>query len=120
MGLTREDFLRARDLPREEVPVPELGDGATVFVRVLTAAERDELETMSMTERNGKTVPDLANIRARYVAFCACDETGQRLFTTADIPAIGALHHGAMARIADAAHRLNGLGPAAIRAKAKN
>ena len=68
--------LRAhhKDRPRrvEEVSLPELG--GSVYVRHLTALEKDRLDD-ALTDEKGKPVAD--NVRAKVFAACACDADGK-------------------------------------------
>jgi hypothetical protein len=99
MSLDRQSILsRAPSLPREEVPVPEWG--GSVWVRTLTASERDQLE---MSWEQTKRV----HFRARLVYYCACDEEGKTLFRPEDLAVIGAHSTAAVSRICDVAFRLN-------------
>lgn len=84
---------------REAVEVPEWG--GRVFVRVLSASERDELEKLwELTKR--------ANFRARLAVACVCDEEGKDLFLIGDIEALGEQPAPALQRIAAVALRING------------
>jgi hypothetical protein len=113
--LTREAILGAEDLAREEVQVPEWG--GSLFVRSMTGTDRDAWEqSLVPSEGKGGKVgkADVRNIRARLVALCAVDEAGQRLFTDADVQALGAKNAVALDRCARVAQRLNGLTPEAL------
>jgi hypothetical protein len=100
MSLTKDQILAARDLDQEEVEIPSLG--GSVFVRTMTAGERDRWEAAYLKEP-GK------NIRARLAAATVCDEAGQRLFTDADAEALGGKSAIVLDRIFDVAARLCGL-----------
>ena len=108
MPLSRDDILKAEDGGTEEVPVPEWG--GTVLVRGMTGRERDEFE-LSLGEpgRRGRTVPNLVNIRAKVISRCVVDEDGDRLFTAADITALGDKSGAAVDRVDTVAARLSGL-----------
>lgn len=103
--LTREQILAAADLPRESVDVPEWG--GTVIVQTMTGADRDAFEASVITA-DGK--PNLRNMRAKLVAACVVDESGHRLFTAADIEALGGKSASALERISRVAQRLNRMG----------
>lgn len=112
MGLlSREAILRAEDLPREEVSVPEWG--GSVLVRTLTGAERDryEADIYDLKQKRGRAseVGFKDNLRAKLVALAACDERGQRLFSDADVRALGAKSAKALERVWNVARRLAGL-----------
>lgn len=108
MGLlSRDQLLAATTLPRETVPVPELG--GEVCVRGLTGAERDQFEQEMLATRGKKTSMNLANIRARLVTLAAVDEAGARLFTPADVEALGLVRADVLDRLFAVAQRLSGL-----------
>lgn len=97
--LTREQFLSRADLPRREVAIPELG--GSVYVRALTAGERDRWELEYAGSRK--------TLRAAMAALSVCDAEGNRLFAEADIPALDAMPAAPLSRIWDAAFELNKL-----------
>jgi hypothetical protein len=96
--LTKDAILSANDLPREAVEIPEWG--GTVYVRALNGDERDALERMVTTDKVS---------RAAIAALCVVDESGKRLFSSDDLPALAAKHGGALERIVNAAMRFNTL-----------
>lgn len=103
MALTRSEILGKRKAYRvEEVECPGLG--GTVFVRVMSAAERDRFEAEHAARRDKNT-----DFRARLVAAAACDESGAALFTAEDVPALGELPSDDVEPVVKAALRLNGL-----------
>lgn len=110
-ALSRAAVLGAQDLAREEVPVPEWG--GSLYVGTMTGAERDAWEqSLVGSGKGGKA--DARNIRARLLVYTAQGEDGQRLFTEADLPALGAKSGKALDRCARVAQRLNGLTPEAL------
>jgi len=122
MLLTREQILQANDLPRERVPVPEWG--GELFVRTMTGSERDAFESESVIfESKGRTAPNmdaLNQTRARLCARTICDEQGQRLFSDADVAALGAKSSAALDRVYEAASRLNKISTQDVEELAKN
>lgn len=104
MILTKDQILSAEDLKREEVDVSEWG--GTVLVRMLTGRERDNLEAFWL---RSKESGNYADARATLVALTACDETGARLFSDADIEALGGKSAAALDRLSDVAQRINRL-----------
>ena len=99
MPLDRDTILKTPPLlHRELVPVPEWG--GDVWVRTLSASERDQLE---MQWEKTKRI----HFRARLVYYCACDDAGKDLFREEDIPILGAHSTSAITRIVDVAFRLN-------------
>lgn len=102
--LSREDILAYDDSSFEDVDVPEWG--GSVRVVGLTGAERDRFEASVVG--NGKKM-QLTNLRARLIALCVVDESGERLFGTVDVGALGNKSAAALERVFSAAQRLSGL-----------
>lgn len=111
MALTREKILaEARQKRRmEEVDVPEWG--GSVFVKELSAAERDAFEaSMVKLDRKGKVQGhNLANVRARLAVFALCDEDGKRLFGDDEAGILGEMSAAALQRVFEVAQRLSGI-----------
>ena len=106
----RDDILGRDDLPVEVVSVPEWG--MDVRVRALSGTERDAYEASCM-RRSGpkgeKVEMSFENIRARLVARSVVDEAGARVFTDADVAALGGKNAAALNRLFEVAQRLSGL-----------
>ncbi len=107
--LTRDQILAAKDLPHEDVPVPEWG--GTVRLRGLTGDERDayELSIIAGQEAVSKGKLTDAHIRSSLVALSIIDENGKRVFAESDIAALGAKSVAALDRCYAAAQRLSRL-----------
>ena len=110
--LGRDDILGADDLPRELVEVPEW-DGS-VWVQAMTGTERDAFEESILDiKKTGKgqftTSRILTNIRAKLCARCIVDEEGARVFSDADMEALGTKSAKALDRVFPVAQHLNGL-----------
>ncbi len=116
--LTKDAILSASDLQHEDVAVPEWG--GTVRVRVMTGAERAQFEASAVTTANGRREPDLSNYQAKLLALCLIDEHGHRMFSEADVEALGGKSSQALLRVFLVAQRINGLGLAAIEDARKN
>src|SRR5688572_27942676 len=97
--LTREQILAPRKLPTEVVPCPELGEGATLTVRRLTARE-----FINLTGK-AKATPDMTY--ALWVVACVVDDEGKPVLTEADVTALAEKEITLLERLADAAQRLN-------------
>ncbi len=109
------DIIQVLDLQVEMVTVPEWD--AAVYVRGITAAERDRYESGSYTVA-GKV--DLSSARSRLCAMAICDEKGNRLLTDADASALAIKSGAAMDRIFAVAQRLGGVGAEAVEKAEKN
>ena len=112
--LSRESILGHDDLKREELPIPEWG--GSVFVRTLTASERDQFEDRVLADK--KTTK--RDIRALLAVASVCDEQGKPLFTPADVPQLGRKSAAALDRIFDVAMRLSRIGKQDVEELEKN
>jgi hypothetical protein len=112
--LNRDQILAAEDLQHQDVPVPEWG--GTVRIRGLTGDERDAYEITMMKNREAADKGDLtdAHIRAALVAMSIVDEEGKRLFSIADIKALGSKSAAALDRCYNVAQKLARLSAADI------
>ncbi len=116
MAVLTSAQVRARQLPREEVPVPEWG--GSVLVRKLQAAERDEFEQwVANCRKAGGVAP---NVRARLVARALIDEEGQPLFGEADVALLGEKDADVLDRLFDVVQRISGMGLKAVEEAEKN
>ena len=102
MSTLRERILAADDRPIEGVFVPEWGE--TVFVRTLTAGERERWEEEARPDGSARS---RHQVRASLVVLAACDEDGRPIFTPADLPALCGKSARAMMRVFDRALKLN-------------
>lgn len=101
--LTKEAILNADDLKKEVVSVPEWG--GEIVIGAMTGAARDEWE-QALVDTKGA---NLNNLRARLVAATALDENGNRIFSSADVEALGKKSGAALERCVRVAQRLNRL-----------
>ena len=116
--LKRDDILEVQDIGVELVSVPEWG--GDVYVKGMTGTERDQFEASVVETRGrGNTRIKLENIRAKLVALTACDEKGERLFTSKDTEALGKKSAMALQRVFEVSQRLSGLTPADVDELAK-
>ena len=105
--LTRDQILQADDLTREQVDVPEWG--GFVYVRELTASEKDDLDAENYVLKGRETVINRRAFKARLLARTICDDKGKALFTLKDLQTLGAKSQKAMDRLAAVALRLSGM-----------
>ena len=108
----RTQILASEDLRREQVDVPEWG--LAVFVRHMTARERDTFEQQQMAL--SKDGLDSTNVRARLVALTCVDQDGTRIFADSDADELGNKSSAALVRIATVALRVNAITDDAIEA----
>ncbi len=109
--LDRAAILAVDDLRRERLAMPEWG--GEVFVRGMTAAERDRWERLVFDNASEA-------MRASVVAWCTVDAAGKQLFSAADVDALGQKNGVACERILAKAQELSAVGEAAGRALEKN
>lgn len=111
-ALTGAAILAARDLKLVRLEMPEWG--GHVFVRPMTAGERDAFDLV-VTQKRGQ-----AKIRAYIVALCTVDAKGKRLFTFGDVDHLDEKASGPMTRIFMKARQINKLFVEDIEAAEKN
>lgn len=116
--LSKAAILGAPDLPTQDVHVPEWG--GDVRIRALTGAERDAFEAHGAKQKGKGMQLNLQNLRARLVAMAIVDEDGARLFSDADVVALGNKSAAALDRVFTAAARLSGLTPADVQDLTEN
>ena len=115
-GLTKEQILGANDAEPVSVPVPEWG--GTVYVRPMSAGERDrwEGELLARTEKRKEGIAAaVENLRAVFLAKCLCDESGKLLFGPDDLAALAGKSYRAIDRAYDVAQSINGLSEADVK-----
>ena len=106
--LKRDEILGAQDiLPPVEVPVPEWG--GSVLVRQMNGVQREEYSAMVSKLPSDKKGDQYAT--ARYLSVVLVDESGNLLFSEADIKELGAKSAKALWRVWDKAAEINGLVP---------
>lgn len=107
---TAEEFLTSPALqrPKEDVPVPELGEGKVIPVWGMTPRERTEWE--DSISRSSKTLQakKKKEIRERWVVECCRDDDGNKLFTTSQLDQIAERSAVVVERLVNTALRLSG------------
>ena len=108
---TRSAILESNDLNSVKVPVPEWGEeDCCVWVRTLTASERDGFESSMIEQRGGKSkATTLQNIRARFAVLTVVDEEGKRIFDDNDAEELGKKSAQVVDRLFSAAQKQNGM-----------
>lgn len=113
MALTKDQILQADDLPRVRVDVPEWAPKGTpaaeafVFVRMLTASEKDAFDDENYKLKGKETIVNRQHFTARLLARVLCDDNGKALFTLTDLAALGKKSEHVMARLEEAALKLS-------------
>lgn len=101
--LTRADILKCADLPRVRLEIPEWG--GDVFVRSMTALEKDRYDAEVIAARND--ADRLSGWRVRTALRCTVDDTGTRLFSDEDIESLGGKSSAPIMRIFDKVQELS-------------
>lgn len=109
----KSKILSMVQLKKELVDVPEWGEGVQVWVKELTAEQRDSYE-QSLTDikqKGNKTqvTPNFINSKARFAVKCIVDEKGNRIFQDVEAKKLGRLSAQAINRIVEAGYRLSGM-----------
>lgn len=119
--LNREQFFAApKGIVMEDVAVPELGEGAGVRIRSLTAASRGMFIKRSLELREKSKSGADADIEKMIVAMSAVDEEDKQIFTEADVQALGEYSAAVITRLAEVAMRLSGMTGQAQEQASKN
>lgn len=115
------DLLNAQNRPLQyqDVPTPELGENATMRVRVLPGTARDDFDAEWLAQRDaqqqlskgGKLPKPSLSLKYVLLSKALIDATGACLFTSAEHAAevLGQLPSTITIRLFDAAADLNGL-----------
>lgn len=119
--VSREQFLSGgKQRPREDVPLPELGNGTVIPVWGMTAGERTKYEK-SFSGKSGKTIDArIEQFRQRLVVACCRDDDGTPIFTEADVAELGQYRADVFERIVNVCQRLSGMTNEDIETTVKN
>jgi hypothetical protein len=107
------DILALADVEYREVTVPESGfgdwGGMTFRLRSITAGEREELLSTSVTIDGDARRISTPLMRVRIVCLAVVDEDGHRVFKNNHLAQIGSKNPKAIDLLADVAMRLAGI-----------
>lgn len=115
MTATAFDLISA-PRPFEDVACPEIADGATVRVEVMSGRNRDRWSTE--LAKGGRE--DFPRMRSLLLALTLVDSTGQRLFGDDQIDKVGDINGIVSDRLYRKAFAINRLGGDAVEEAAKN
>ena len=107
MILTRDAILRADDLPRKPVEVPEWG--GTIYIRTMSGTERDRFDAAIVARGQDGKVFDTKGLRVEIVVLTACDEDGKLLFSEKDKEALSLKSGNVLERLCNVSRKLNGI-----------
>ncbi len=121
VGLTKDQILAVKDVEPVPVEVPEWG--GTVYVRPMSAGQRDrwEGELLDRSEKRKESIAAATeNLRAGFLSKCLCDEHGEILFGPDDIDVLGAKNYRPIDRLFEVAQSINGLSDSDVEELEKN
>ena len=96
------------------------GEESWIYVRELSARERDEFEN-SLTSGTGKKLKfETKDVRARLAVLVCCDEAGARIFSPDDVDWLSQRPAGILSKIYDAAQQLNNFSDEDVEELVKN
>ena len=104
MILSKKDILLVNDTVIKKVHIPEWG--GDVYVRSMSGEQRDQFEALIISNRNS-----VENFRAKLASMTVCDESGNLLFTEADIKELSKKSAAALQRIFVASQKLSRITP---------
>jgi len=108
----KKHIFNQNDFPVEEIKVPEWDLPFPIYIRTMSAQERDAFEANQLVDdAEGKKTLSLENLRAALLVsvLCADPEGNYRVFTeTEDIVALGKKSVAAIDRCLDVSRKLNG------------
>lgn len=119
----RDQILAAQDTTKEAVSIPEWGIKDGLFIKSLSAKERDQWEASMVSidmERRKVRKVNMANMRARLVTLTLVDAEGKRVLGDDDAEALGEKSAAVIARLFDTAQRVNALSVDEVKALEKN
>jgi len=117
MKLTKDQILKADDLPTQEVEVPEWG--GMVKIRSLSGKERDSFEDIIQKRKKGKDI-ELKGLKVLLLALTIINEDNSIMFSEEDLEKLNAKSAKALNRVFDAVTEMNGIGEAAVEDLRKN
>lgn len=119
--IPREAFLtQGNEATREDVPLPEFGDGVVIPVWGMTANERTKFERQFTTKEGKSIEARVLEFRQRLVLACCKDDAGQPIFKSDDVEALGKKQAAILERIVNVCQRLSGFSQADIDATVGN
>lgn len=108
--LTKADFF---NLKTKVVPL-EVEDLGTVYIKSMTASEREGLEKKMQTELDNN------GIRATVFIYSVCEEDGSLVFSNEDLEQVKGLPSNIVSAVFDKSNELNSLVPESVEEEAKN
>jgi hypothetical protein len=117
-GLRGADILAFPDRKIEKVPVPEWN--GHVYLRSLSAEERDAFSEAVTTQGDQGVEVNRTQLRERLLVLSLCDEQGNRLLSDAEIAQLSKKNSAVIQRLFMRAKQLSGMADDAVERAVKN
>jgi len=109
--IDRNTFLTPLAIKKEQVELPEFGEGSSVWVHGMTAREKSEHDSHSQNNKWDGVNKTRAKIqKERMVVACCRDDDGTRILNYDDVDTLGKCPADVLNRLFDVANRLSGGG----------
>lgn len=119
MQSASRDFIKlVNDLKTEKLEIPEWD--AYIFVRVMTAGERERWENKTFQTKGKDVQVNMKNVMTSLAIECCVDETGAKLFTADDVEMLNNKSCVALQRIWEKSRELNRIGKQDVEEMTKN
>ena len=114
--ITREQVIQSNNFDIVKVDVSEWGeinpetgkpDEAWVFVREMSAREKDQFESSQLEIKKEQLQRNVKDLRARLAVIVCCDESRNPIFHPCDVEWLTNQNVRPLSRIANAAKKLN-------------
>lgn len=115
MILSKNDILKADDIKKETIDVPEWG--GKVIMQSMCSKDRDAWE-LAMVDEKGQN--KMENIRATLVAACLVDDKGELLFSPKEVKLLGKKSAKVLDKLFTEAQKISGIGENDVEDLAKN
>jgi len=115
--LTKEQILKANDLPIREVDVPEWN--GSVRMQTLSGKDRDSFEDIIQKRKVGQLI-DLKGLKVMLLSLTVIDEIGALMFSEADLVKLNEKSSKAINSLFEVATEMNGIGEEAVAELRKN
>lgn len=109
--LTKDKVKDAKDFNLEQIDVPEWEEDGFLYVKTVSAHERDQLDNMlfDFNPETGQVSRNAEDFRTKWVLHTACDEEGNLIFSQDDLTWLRKKSSKPIQRVFDASQRLNGV-----------
>ena len=122
--LSREQLTELSKKPAKVklVDVPEFGEAAQVYIRMMTGTELNAYQKSLAIIKPGQTsaTPDLADSFAKLAVRTLSDDMGNRLYTDADVAAAGKLPADGLKVVFEESAVFNKIKKGAVEEEVKN